>query len=86
MPALRILAIHAHPDDIEFPGAHDAALFRELTEAMGEHAAVYAYFGFDETVYELGSALEEALRSPVCWKRWSRKKKAFLRASVTPTG
>lgn len=75
-----------HPDDMEFPGAHHRELFRELTEAMSLHAAVYEYFGFDQTIYELGSALAEALTDPACWRRWRRKKKAFRRASVTPTG
>ena len=77
---------HEHPEDMTFPGAHDAALFHDLTEAMGMHGAVYEYLGFDATVYELGSALEEALADPACWRRWSRKKKAFRRASVTPSG
>lgn len=75
-----------HPDDLKFPGAHHRELFDGLTEAMGMHAAVYEYFGFDDTVYELGSALEEALADPACWRRWRRKKKAFRRASVTPAG
>ena len=75
-----------HPDDMEFPGAHSRELFHDLTEAMGLHAAVYEYFGYDATIYELGSALEEALTDPACWRRWCRKKRAFKRASVTPTG
>lgn len=75
-----------HPDDMEFPGAHSRELFQELTEAMGLHAAVYEYFGYDGTIYELGSALEEALTDAACWRRWTRKKKAFRRASVTPSG
>ena len=75
-----------HPDDMEFPGAHHRELFRDLTEATGLHAAVYEYLGFDNTIYELGSALEEALTDPASWKRWSRKKRAFKRASVTPAG
>lgn len=75
-----------HPDDMEFPGAHSRELFHDLTEAMGMHAAVYEYFGFDATIYELGSALHEALTDAACWRRWCRKKKAFRRASVTPSG
>jgi len=71
---------------MEFPGAHSRELFHDLTEAMGMHAAVYEYLGFDNTVYELGSALEEALTDPACLRRWRRKKKAFRRASVTPSG
>jgi len=77
---------YEHPDDMEFPGAHSRELFHDLTEAMGMHAAVYEYLGFDNTVYELGSALEEALTDPACLRRWRRKKKAFRRASVTPSG
>jgi len=73
-----------HPDDLEFPGAHSRELFTELTEAMGLHGAVYEYFGYDGTVYELGSALHEALTDPACWQRWSRKETAFQKASVTP--
>ena len=76
---------YEHPEDMEFPSAHHRELFHELTEAMGLHAAVYEYLGFDATVYELGSALEEALADPACWRRWQRKKKAFRRASVTPS-
>jgi hypothetical protein len=70
---------------LEFPGAHSREIFKDLTEAMGLHAAVYEYFGYDGTIYELGSALHEALTDPACWKRWRRKKKAFQKASVTPT-
>jgi len=72
-----------HPEDMDFPGAHHRELFHELTDAMESHAAVYEYFGFDATIYELGSALEEALTDPACWRRWCRKKKAFRRASVS---
>lgn len=75
-----------HPEDLEFPGAHSRELFCDLTEAMGLHAAVYEYFGFDDTIYELGSALEEALMDAECWERWRRKEKAFRRASVTSAG
>ena len=77
---------YEHPDDLDFPGAHHSELFDELTDAMGMHAAVYEYFGFDDTVYELGSALEEALTDAGCWLRWRGKKKAFKKASVTPAG
>jgi len=73
-----------HPEDVTFPGAHSRELFGELTEAMGLHAAVYEHFGFDDTIYELGSALLEALTDGECWERWHRKERAFRRASVTP--
>jgi Fe-S-cluster containining protein len=73
-----------HPDDLDAPSAHHRELFHDLTEAMGIHAAVYEHLGFDGTIYELGSALNEALTDPSCWRRWCRKKRAFKKASVTP--
>ena len=73
-----------HPTDLEFPAAHDRELFRTLSEAMQHGIDVYAELGFDHTIYELGTALAEALETPASWERWRAKGKAFLRASVTP--
>ncbi len=73
-----------HPTDLEFPSAHDRDLFRIITEAMSQGAEVYSSLGFDDTIYELGSALLEALESRTSWRRWRDHKKAFLRASTTP--
>ncbi len=73
-----------HPTDVEFPGAHDRALFRTLSEAMQQGSEVYAQLGYDATIYELGTALAEALSTPACWRRWRARKKAFRRASETP--
>ena len=39
--------------------------------------SVFAVSGYDQTGYELGTALLEALTNPKCWKRWKKKKKAF---------
>ena len=75
-----------HPTDLEFPGAHDRALFRTLTVAMQQGSEVYAQLGYDATIYELGTALAEALDRPACWPRWRKGKRAFLHASVTPAG
>ncbi len=75
-----------HPTDLETPAAHDRALYRALTEAMIQGAEQYAQLGFDHTIYELGTALAEALRDPACWTRWRNGEQAFLRASVTPAG
>lgn len=74
-----------HPTDLEFPGAHDRDLFRTLSEAMQEGIDVYAQLGFDETVYELGTALAEALQTPSRWQVWRDRGRAFLSAAVTPT-
>ena len=73
-----------HPTDLEAPAAHDRELFRSLTEALHATAGTYARLGFDDTIYQLGTALAEALDTPSSWRRWRDGKKAFLRASVTP--
>jgi Fe-S-cluster containining protein len=73
-----------HPTDLESPAAHDRALFRTLTEAMQQNIDAYAGFGFDTTIYELGTALRDALDDPASWDRWRQHELAFLEASVTP--
>jgi hypothetical protein len=75
-----------HPTDLETPAAHDRDLYRTLSEAMQQGIDAYAQLGFDLTVYELGTALAEALRDPSCWGRWRNGGAAFLYASVTPSG
>jgi len=74
-----------HPDDLEFPSAHDRELYRALTGAMQQNIDAYFDLGFDCTIYELGTALAEALRDPGAWDRWAAKEQAFLHASVTPS-
>ena len=75
---------HDHPADLEFPGAHDVELLRKLTAALRQTGEVYAEYGFDITIYELGTALAEALDSPECWDYWRDRQPAFVRASITP--
>ena len=53
---------------------------------MKEHIAAYAASEFDYTIYELGTALQEALDDPSCWQHWRGHEEAFIRASVTPAG
>jgi Fe-S-cluster containining protein len=74
-----------HPDDLESPSAHDRGLYRALTGAMQLNVDAYFDLGFDCTIYELGTALAEALRDPAAWDRWVAKEQAFLHASVTPS-
>jgi hypothetical protein len=50
---------------------------------MQQGVDAYAKWGFDLTIYELGTALAEALSDPACWGRWRRGGPAFLRASIT---
>lgn len=74
-----------HPTDIETPAAHDRPLYLSLSAAMQTDIETYAEHGFDYTIYELGTALHEALTDPACWPRWRRGEAAFLRASITPS-
>ena len=74
-----------HPTDLEAPAAHDRELFKTLTAGLLDAAETYAQLGYDDTIYELGTALAEALDTPSSWQRWRDGKKAFLRASVTPS-
>lgn len=73
-----------HPTDLESPAAHDRELFRALTEAMQQNIDVYFQLGFDTTIYELGTALNEALNVPTSEPRWRNRDQAFINASVTP--
>ena len=73
-----------HPTDLEAPAAHDRDLYRALTGAMQQNIDVYSDLGFDHTIYELGTALHEALSDPESWQRWRDRGQAFLHASVTP--
>ncbi|HEV7403543.1 MAG TPA: YkgJ family cysteine cluster protein [Chthoniobacteraceae bacterium] len=74
-----------HPADLDFPSPHHPELFRVLSEAMRQNTEAYAQLGFDTTIYELGTALEEALADPESWSGWCERMNAFLRASVTPS-
>jgi len=53
---------------------------------MQQNVDAYAQLGFDDTIYELGTSLNEALNDPTSWKRWNDRERAFLHASVTPAG
>lgn len=75
-----------HPTDLESPAAHDRELFRALTGAMQQNIDVYAQFEFDHAIYELGTALNEALNDRMSWQRWRDREQAFIHASVTPGG
>ena len=73
-----------HPADIDTPAAHDRPVYRTLSAAMQQDIEAYAAHGFDHTIYELGTALHEALTDPECWPRWRNGGTAFLQASITP--
>ena len=75
-----------HPEDLETPAAHDRELFHALTTALRANIDAYAGLGFDSTIYELGTALQEALDDPDARQHWRDRQEAFIRASVTPAG
>ena len=51
---------------------------------MQKNIDAYSQLGFDHTIYELGTALNEAMNNPARWNRWRDRGKAFPDASVTP--
>lgn len=59
-------------------------LFATMVKAEQSLNSVFATKDYDQTGYELGTALLEALTNPKCWKRWKKKKKAFLTAVTVP--
>jgi hypothetical protein len=73
-----------NPTDLESAGARHAGLFLTMLRAEESLKSVFAASGYDQTGYELGTALLEALTNPKCWKRWKKKKKAFLTAVTVP--
>jgi Fe-S-cluster containining protein len=75
-----------HPTDLEAPAAHDRELFRALSGMMQVNIEAYAEAGFDYTIYELGTALREALSDEGAFMRWRDQETAFHHASVTPMG
>jgi Fe-S-cluster containining protein len=75
-----------HPEDLESPAAHDRELFKTLTGAMQLNFEVYAELGFDHTIYELGTAIHQAMNDAGGWERWRNHEQAFVGASVTPAG
>jgi hypothetical protein len=73
-----------HPTDLESPGARHTGLFLTMVQAEQSLHSVFAAKGYDQTSYELGTALLEALTNPKCWRRWKKKKKTFLAAASAP--
>ena len=73
-----------HPDDLTTPAAHHRELYRSLGQAMEQNLNAYYEAGYDFTIYELGTALHEALQDPSSWEHWQAKENTFLVASVTP--
>lgn len=72
------------PTDLQSPGARHPGLFSTMVQAEQSLQSVFAANNYDQTAYELGTALLEALTNPRCWRRWKKKKKTFLTAVTVP--
>lgn len=68
---------YEHPDDLDETRPQLAQLASTWTAMTGLARDAFADHGYDETGYELGSALLEALTNPASWRRFYRRKKAF---------
>lgn len=75
---------YAHPSDLDYPSSHERSVYRAASKMMTEFIGAFADCDFDYTIYELGTALGEALQDPAAWKRWLVKERAFEYASETP--
>ena len=73
-----------YPKDLEYPSARHVPLFRMTLEVENSLQAIYSSADYDETGYELGTALLEALTNPKAWRRWKDHKKTFLQAVTAP--
>jgi len=72
-----------HPDDLQFIGTQNPKLAIAFDNALAYVHRAYASLGFDNTGYEFGSALFDALSNSSCWERWLNHKKTFLHSPVT---
>jgi Fe-S-cluster containining protein len=68
---------YEHPDDLNETRPQLAPLVSTWTAMTNLARGAFADHGYDETGYELGSALLEALTNPASWRRFYRRKKAF---------
>ena len=77
--------VFEHPGDLDAPGSIHGPSYELLSRAMADTQNALQEIGYDPTIYELGSALHEALSHPDAWSRWTNQEHAFLFASRTPT-
>jgi len=69
-----------HPEDAEAAVPQPAELKGAWMTMTGLANGAFAHHGYDQTGYELGSALLEALTNPATLRRFHRRKKAFPNA------
>lgn len=73
---------YQHPEDLEAANATHPESKLALTVAADGTAFAFLEAGFDKNVYDLGSALAEALGSTAPLERWLRGEQAFSDAAL----
>ena len=71
-----------NPDDLTAKGGSHAESKLAMTVASDGTSFAFLEAGFDKTVYDLGSALAEALGDPTAQARWLAGERAFSKAAI----
>jgi Fe-S-cluster containining protein len=71
-----------NPDDLAAKGGSHAETKLAMTVASDGTSFAFLEAGFDKTVYDLGSALAEALGDPAAEERWLAGERAFSKSAI----
>ena len=71
-----------NPDDLAAKGGSHAESKLAMTVASDGTSFAFLEAGFDKTVYDLGSALAEALGDPAAEERWLAGERAFSKSAI----
>ncbi len=71
-----------NPDDLTAKGGSHAESKLAMTVASDGTSFAFLEAGLDKTVYDLGSALAEALGDPAAQERWLAGERAFSKAAI----
>ena len=71
-----------NPDDLTAKGGSHAESKLAMTVASDGTSFAFLEAGLDKTVYDLGSALAEALGDPTAQERWLAGDRAFSKAAI----
>ena len=71
-----------NPDDLTAKGGSHAESKLAMTVASDGTSFAFLEAGFDKTVYDLGSALAEALGDPTAQERWLAGERAFSKSAI----
>jgi hypothetical protein len=71
-----------NPDDLAAKGGSHAESKLAMTVASDGTSFAFLEASFDKTVYDLGSALAEALGDPAAQERWLAGERAFSKSAI----